>query len=112
MLLFSMSFYAQIVVSDVFPTRVTKSSVVTIIGDLSSGFTNSTDVYLYGISIGSVEATPDGSELSFEITLDGTADISSELKIGGSAGQNPGDAPGTTAGNGGSGIVMIRYKFQ
>ena len=31
---------------------------------------------------------------------------------GGSAGQNPGDAPGTTAGNGGSGIVMIRYKFQ
>ncbi|WP_179317124.1 T9SS sorting signal type C domain-containing protein [Winogradskyella undariae] len=88
MLLFSMSFYAQIVVSDVFPTRVTKSSVVTIIGDLSSGFTNSTDVYLYGISIGSVEATPDGSELSFEITLDGTADISSELKIGGSAGQN------------------------
>ena len=88
MLLFSMSFYAQIVVSDVFPTRVAKSSVVTIIGDLSSGFTNSTDVYLYGISIGSVEATPDGSELSFEITLDGTADISSELKIGGSAGQN------------------------
>ena len=31
---------------------------------------------------------------------------------GGSAGQNPSDAPGTTAGNGGSGIVMIRYKFQ
>jgi hypothetical protein len=31
---------------------------------------------------------------------------------GGSAGQNPSDAPGTTAGNGGSGIVVIRYKFQ
>ena len=31
---------------------------------------------------------------------------------GGSAGQNPGDAPGSTAGAGGSGIVMIRYKFQ
>jgi len=31
---------------------------------------------------------------------------------GGSAGQNPSDAPGTAAGNGGSGIVMIRYKFQ
>ena len=31
---------------------------------------------------------------------------------GGSAGQNPSDAPGSTAGNGGSGIVMIRYKFQ
>jgi len=31
---------------------------------------------------------------------------------GGSAGQNPSDAPGTTAGSGGSGIVMIRYKFQ
>ena len=31
---------------------------------------------------------------------------------GGSAGQNPSDAPGSTAGSGGSGIVMIRYKFQ
>ena len=81
LLLISTSFYAQIIVTDVFPTRVTKSSIVTITG--GTGFTNSTSVYLYGISTGSVEATPDGTELSFEITLDGTADISSELKIGG-----------------------------
>ncbi|WP_179318757.1 T9SS type A sorting domain-containing protein [Winogradskyella helgolandensis] len=77
--------FSQIVVTDVFPTRVTKSSIVTIIGDLSSGFTNSTTVSLFGISTSSVEATPDGSELSFEITLDGTASFSSDLKV---AGQN------------------------
>ncbi|WP_178986347.1 T9SS type A sorting domain-containing protein [Winogradskyella helgolandensis] len=74
--------FSQIVVTDVFPTRVTKSSIVTIIGDLSSGFTNSTTVYLYGISTSSVEATPDGSELSFEITSNGGT-ISSDLMVGG-----------------------------
>jgi len=86
LLLISALSFSQIVVTDIFPTRVTKSSRVTLVG--GSGFTNSTSVYLYGISVGSVEATPDGTELSFEITLDGTADISSDLKIGGSSGQN------------------------
>ncbi|SDG73591.1 T9SS type A sorting domain-containing protein [Winogradskyella thalassocola] len=81
MLLLSMSFYAQIIISDVFPTRVTKSSVVTLVG---SGFTNSSTVSIYGISTSSVSATPDGTELSFEITTDGTNDISNViLKVNG-----------------------------
>ncbi|WP_458628165.1 T9SS type A sorting domain-containing protein [Winogradskyella sp. PC D3.3] len=81
LLLLSTSFYAQIIVSDVFPTRVTKSSVVTLVG---TGFTNSSTVSIYGISTSSVTATPDGTELSFEITTDGTNDISNViLKVNG-----------------------------
>ncbi|WP_179334037.1 T9SS type A sorting domain-containing protein [Winogradskyella costae] len=67
LLLLSMSFYAQIVVTDVFPTRVTKGSVITVIG---SGFSGSTTVSIDNISTGSVSVNTDGTELSFEITRD------------------------------------------
>ena len=78
--LLSMSFYAQIVVTDVFPTRVTQSSIVNITG--GSGFTNATTVSVTSITTGSVNETPDGTELSFEITRGSTTDISGTLKIG------------------------------
>ncbi|EPR74579.1 hypothetical protein ADIWIN_0331 [Winogradskyella psychrotolerans RS-3] len=80
LLLLSMSFYAQIVVTDVFPTRVTQSSIVTITG--GSGFTNATTVSVTSITTGSVNETPDGTELSFEITRGSTVDASGTLKIG------------------------------
>ncbi|REE08425.1 putative secreted protein (Por secretion system target) [Winogradskyella pacifica] len=73
--------FAQIVVSNVFPTRVTKSSIVTLTG--GTGFTNSTTVSLFGISTGSVKATPDGTELSFQITADNTTSFPSDLIVGG-----------------------------
>ncbi|WP_179353417.1 T9SS type A sorting domain-containing protein [Winogradskyella vidalii] len=85
--------FSQIVVTDVFPTRVTKSSLITVIG---SGFSGSTTVSIDGVSIGTVSVTPDGTELSFEITRDVHTTIltNKALKINNQNVYKGSDAPG------------------
>jgi hypothetical protein len=70
-------------VTDVFPTRVTTNSVVTIIG---SDFTNGTGISVSGISINNASITLISStEMTFDINAVGSSDITGNLSVGGSA---------------------------
>ncbi|WP_435135477.1 IPT/TIG domain-containing protein [Formosa sp. A9] len=70
-------------VTEVFPTRVTTNSKITIVG---SGFTGSTSISIPGVSIksGSKEFVS-SMEMTFEISESGNDDVSAELLVGGNA---------------------------
>lgn len=68
-LLFSQS----ITVTDVFPTRVTTGSTVTVTG--GSGWTNATTVSISGIDVNPVVASNDGMQLTFTIATTATSPV-------------------------------------
>ncbi|MEM6514876.1 MAG: hypothetical protein AAF688_01745 [Bacteroidota bacterium] len=73
---FPYDFYAQ-TVTDIFPTRVTRESIITVIG---SGFNNTTrnNMSLSGISITS-KTLVSSTEMTFEINTTGSSDINNAL---------------------------------
>jgi hypothetical protein len=79
-LMYTGSLLAQ-TVTDVFPTRVTTNSVVTIIG---SGFTSSTSITMSGISINNSSITLiSATEMSFEVSSSINVDRTRSLNVAG-----------------------------
>ncbi|WP_040756236.1 T9SS type A sorting domain-containing protein [Winogradskyella psychrotolerans] len=74
-------------VSQVFPTRITTNSQITVLG---TGFTESTSVSISGISINNASITlVSDTEMTFKISHSGSVDTSGELMLAGTAtGQN------------------------
>ena len=79
-LMCSGSLFAQ-AITDVFPTRVTKKSEITIIG---SNFSETTAITVNGISIGNVTLVS-STEMTFEITQEGSVDVTGNILVGGVA---------------------------
>ncbi|MBP1838555.1 T9SS type A sorting domain-containing protein [Formosa algae] len=68
-------------VTEVYPSRVTTKSQVTLVG---SGFTSATTISVSGVSI-SDKTLVSETEMTFEISYTGTSDKSAELNVGGTA---------------------------
>ena len=68
-------------VSEVFPSRITTNSLITVLG---TGFTESTAINVSGISIENSSITMvSDTEMTFKISHSGSVDVSGELMLGG-----------------------------
>lgn len=65
--------FSQVTVTDVFPTRVTTGSTVTVTG--GSGWTNATTVSISGIDVNAVVASNGGMQLTFTIARTATSPV-------------------------------------
>ncbi len=80
-ILIAPSLFAQYIVDDVFPTRVTTTTEITVIRDLG-GLTNGIPVFMNSISYNSKTASNGGTQLNFSITRTGS-NLSGPLQING-----------------------------